>query len=378
MDRFCNHWGIFDNGEFMISDSNQTAIKTEVAAALDGSKRSLVVWTDQRNGSPQVYGRWLQADGSIDGPEFLVSNPATDSACADLKVAADGLGRFYVVWLDYGLTEPTAKVRRMAYGGGSSITFNWHSTTADVHISELSSGVDPSGSVSLLWTSSESVPKLYLTVLGNAGTVIRTPFVLTDTDAALPGQPAVAVGDHGYVSAAWVDRRLGRRAVYYQILDNSYQLVGVNQPVSSSSPEIMQMPAVASQNGRAWFAWADSRSNGFNIYANNLVFLPTDADGGRNDNLPTAFSLSQNYPNPFNPTTEISFALPSRTKVSLIVYNMLGQQVRTLVNDDMPAGAHSVSWDGTDNSGTSVASGIYLYRLSAEGKARTKKMELLK
>ncbi|HKK21777.1 MAG TPA: T9SS type A sorting domain-containing protein, partial [candidate division Zixibacteria bacterium] len=270
-----------------------------------------------------------------------------------------------------------AKVRRMSYGGSGSITFDWQSSTTDVHIGALSAGIDPSGNISLLWVSSESTPKLYLTVLGNTGTVLRTPFVLTDTDAALPTNPAVAVGEHGYVSATWVDRRPGKRAVYYQILDNSYQLIDVNQPVSSSSPEVMKTPAISAQYGRAWFAWADSRSDGFNIYANNLVYLPTDANGGEN-NLPESFSLGQNYPNPFNPTTEIFFTLSARARVSLVLYNMLGQQVRTLVDATLPVGRHSVNWDGKDYSGKQVASGVYLYRLVAGDKTQTKKMELLK
>jgi hypothetical protein len=91
-----------------------------------------------------------------------------------------------------------------------------------------------------------------------------------------------------------------------------------------------------------------------------------------------SFKLSQNYPNPFNPETQISFDLPKTTKVSLAVYNVSGQKVRTLLDTNLPAGWYTVRWDGKDDEGKSVASGIYLCRLLAGDKAKTKKMTLVK
>lgn len=94
--------------------------------------------------------------------------------------------------------------------------------------------------------------------------------------------------------------------------------------------------------------------------------------------LPTEFALSQNVPNPFNPTTQISFALPVAAKVNLAVYNVLGQHVKTLVDADMRAGNQTVTWDGTDLTGHTVASGVYFYKLNAGDFAATKKMLMLK
>jgi len=94
--------------------------------------------------------------------------------------------------------------------------------------------------------------------------------------------------------------------------------------------------------------------------------------------LPVEFALDQNFPNPFNPTTTIQFALPSDASVRLSVYDILGREVRSLVNTDMAAGYHNVAWDGRNNKGTSVASGIYIYRIEAGQFVSTKKMMLLK
>ncbi len=96
------------------------------------------------------------------------------------------------------------------------------------------------------------------------------------------------------------------------------------------------------------------------------------------NDLPTEFALSQNYPNPFNPTTEIDFALPSAAHVSLDIFNVLGQKVRTLINSDMQAGYKTVVWDGADDNGSSVSSGTFFYVLKTGDKVFTKKMTMLK
>ncbi|MDX9785045.1 MAG: M20/M25/M40 family metallo-hydrolase [Spirochaetia bacterium] len=91
-----------------------------------------------------------------------------------------------------------------------------------------------------------------------------------------------------------------------------------------------------------------------------------------------SLSLDQNRPNPFNPSTLIAYSLPSAGRVRLEVYNLRGQLVNTLVDTDQLAGQHSAVWDGTDASGRSAASGLYLYRLSCGNQAVTRKMLLIK
>jgi len=94
--------------------------------------------------------------------------------------------------------------------------------------------------------------------------------------------------------------------------------------------------------------------------------------------LPSSFQLSQNYPNPFNPSTAIEFSLSTTARVKLNVYNILGQNVKSLINETMPAGAHQVVWDATNGEGQRVATGVYLYKLQVNDKSDTKKMMFLK
>jgi PKD repeat protein len=93
---------------------------------------------------------------------------------------------------------------------------------------------------------------------------------------------------------------------------------------------------------------------------------------------PKQYSLTQNRPNPFNPSTQIDYALPRSGNVSLVIYNVIGQAVRVLVDDYEDAGYRQVVWDGTDQSGREVASGVYLYRLSANDFSQIRKMVKLR
>lgn len=101
----------------------------------------------------------------------------------------------------------------------------------------------------------------------------------------------------------------------------------------------------------------------------NVMFKP---EGGH-ELLPRGFALEQNYPNPFNPTTEIRFTLPSAAHATVEIFNIQGQRVSTLVDSRLEAGEHRVIWHATEH-----ASGVYLYRLTSEGNAESKKMLLLK
>lgn len=96
------------------------------------------------------------------------------------------------------------------------------------------------------------------------------------------------------------------------------------------------------------------------------------------DNVPNSFDLEQNYPNPFNPETSIRYSIAKAADVKLTVYNMLGQKVATLVNEKQTAGKYVAAWNGQNDAGRLVSSGIYVYKLEAGDFLQTKKMLLLK
>lgn len=94
--------------------------------------------------------------------------------------------------------------------------------------------------------------------------------------------------------------------------------------------------------------------------------------------VPERFLLQQNYPNPFNPSTTIEYELPQDSQVILKIYNVLGQEVRVLLDENQSAGLKTVRWDGRNDSGKTVGSGVYLYRIQAGDKIQSRKMLLLR
>jgi len=100
--------------------------------------------------------------------------------------------------------------------------------------------------------------------------------------------------------------------------------------------------------------------------------------GVKGNTVPHKFDLANNYPNPFNPTTTIHYSVPQSGQVSLVIYNVLGQNVRTLVEGTISAGYHDVTWDGRDDHGMTTQSGVYFYRLQVGGMTLVKKMVMIK
>ncbi len=134
------------------------------------------------------------------------------------------------------------------------------------------------------------------------------------------------------------------------------------------------------------YAYTDETIAGETTY----YYRVADVDAGGNETLheaivvttpklrPTEFAMSQNYPNPFNPATTIQFALKEQTLVTIKVHNTIGQLVCTLVDEQLDADYHSVSWDGVNDSGEQVVSGVYFYTMQAGDYSAQKKMTLLK
>ncbi|MDP3024870.1 MAG: T9SS type A sorting domain-containing protein [candidate division Zixibacteria bacterium] len=105
---------------------------------------------------------------------------------------------------------------------------------------------------------------------------------------------------------------------------------------------------------------------------------PVDVESEEETPIPKSYNLSQNYPNPFNPSTVIEYSLPKGSEVKIIVYNVLGQKVKTLMDEYQNVGIKTVHWDGMDDNGEKVASGIYFYRLKTGDYSEAKKMVLLR
>ncbi|MBT3501680.1 MAG: T9SS type A sorting domain-containing protein [Candidatus Marinimicrobia bacterium] len=133
--------------------------------------------------------------------------------------------------------------------------------------------------------------------------------------------------------------------------------------------ELLRLSLNTSQHGAVFGeilnSWLDYHYNYFDLAIND-------------DLLPLSFALHQNYPNPFNPTTTLQYDLPEDAKVKIMIYDLMGRQVKTLVNNQQSAGFKSIIWGATNDLGQPVSAGMYLYRISAGDFHSVKKMILLK
>jgi DNA-binding beta-propeller fold protein YncE len=131
--------------------------------------------------------------------------------------------------------------------------------------------------------------------------------------------------------------------------------------------------------GAAWDAdgdvyLADFYTNGVYLYTADY----TSVDKDPKSIIPNDYVLKQNYPNPFNPDTKIEFSIPATEEVSITVYSLEGRLVKTLINQELRSGQHAVQWDGTNDVGTKVATGMYIYQLKTNSLVLNRKMSFVK
>ena len=109
-----------------------------------------------------------------------------------------------------------------------------------------------------------------------------------------------------------------------------------------------------------------------------VVTFTNSALGIDENTIPTVYALHQNYPNPFNPTTQVNYDLPERGSVQIMIYDLMGRKVKTLINNEQNAGFKNIQWNATNNSGQPVSAGMYIYTIQAGEFRQTRKMVLLK
>jgi len=161
---------------------------------------------------------------------------------------------------------------------------------------------------------------------------------------------------------------------HYQLwIDDSLSVDNIQGTTSAPSLPL-------SMGYHTWFVKAiDRASNERNSSENwSVGILVTNVETNDKQTIPTQFDLSQNYPNPFNPETVIEFAIPKPTYVTIKVFNLRGQEIRTLESELLQADYYKVTWDGRDSNGRLVPSGVYLYRLQGADFVATKKLAIIR
>jgi hypothetical protein len=265
-----------------------------------------------------------------------------------------------------------------AVTGGSTLTLTFN-PGQDSYV-QLSTPTTNYGSSSGLRarrsSSDEQRSFLKFSLSGITGTVVSATLRLKVTDASSEGGSAYLVSNNYLgTSTSWVENDINWSNAP-AVTGSPLSTVGA---VAVGNVAEFNVTSAITGNGQISFAIASKTSDYVQFSSAEGEADPelvievgtlsvTRADGFAEspaEALPTEFSLSQNYPNPFNAGTTIEYALPEVVQVRLVIYNSLGQMVRKLVDESQSAGYKSASWDGRDEHGRAVGSGLYFYRLDA-------------
>jgi hypothetical protein len=309
------------------------AVQTFSSIAYDAVHgRVVVAFNDNRNGSTDI----VLARSADSARTFLANvlvNQDTTNDQEEPSVAVSHTGDIHVVWKDWSADS---------------------TPTVPPYDNDMLAAKSTDGGLSFA-----------------AGVKINDTHLNADYGYNFP--PRLALDGSGVLHVTWFDMRLGYTNCFYdKSVDGGLafsQDVVVNDNRDSLSHSL---PRIAVGNGRVYIVYMDKR-NGNGLYD---IFFTGDNPVTSIDHAeasPTTFSLEQNYPNPFNPTTNIRFQISEIGYLKLVVYDLLGREVRVLADGETEPGVHQVSFDGSG-----LASGTYFYRLQAGASVQTRRMVLMK
>ena len=402
-----------------MGDAAGTSTSDQVDITCVG-QRAFVVWTDYRNGLADIYYNytpdngvsWLnpaiRIDADFVGGSHNSTSPkiGTDLGCVYVVYEDDRHG-YQDIYFRYSLTNGTSWYPRdfrldtgdyMGASGSAAprlacfnhsvyaVWHDWRNGQADVYFSSSQNN-------GISWRDGPDDGDIMLIRSDNGGATWNAP-VRVNNDVTTNGQfqPWIDVKPTGVIDVVWYDRRNDVNDSWLDVYigtSGDRGMTFVNSLVSDLNfgppppPSIWPWPwmgeymGVDTDSTYAYIAWTDTRNNDLDIYFDRFE-NPTPTGVSSKPRAPVKDYLSQNYPNPFNPATTIAFGLKEPGVVTLKIYDVAGKLVRVLVDGEREADHYQVVWDGRNNDGVRVASGVYFYRLKVRDFTRTKKLVLMK
>jgi len=345
--------------------TNNTAESWAPSAAVSGPVVH-VLWQDIRDGNYEIYCKRSTDAGVSWGADTRLTNNTADSYYPSVTASGSVV---LVVWEDFrdGYWEIYCKRSTDAgasWGADTRVT----NSTADSE--------DPcvaiSGSVvDVVWDDyRDGNWEIYCKRSTDAGISWGADTRLTNNTADSRYPSVAAYGS--VVHVAWEDTRDGNYEIYYKRSTDA----GVNWGADirlTIDAAVSYLPSVAVSGPVVHVAWEDSRDGNSEIYYKREPTGNPTGIKNTNSEIPSKYSLHQNYPNPFNPSTTIQYAIPKGGLVKLVVFDALGSEVETLVNESLQPGKYEIEFDGSN-----FSSGVYYYRLFVGDIMETKRMVLMK
>ncbi len=361
--------------------------------ASDGMGGAFITWADNRILDSDIYAQRVNSQGQtqwgVNGMRVCVmsNNPAGEP-----RIVATGVGTAIIAWID-GRSGGTWDLYAQEVNPD---TVSWATNGVAVATGVRNQWkaemiADGSGGAIIAWQDNRRVSfneaDVYAQRISSNGVALWTAngiSVCTQPGNANPLLNISSDGDGG-AFIVWQDIRNGNTDLYAQRVHRGGTTMWSHNGVAVSTAPSSQVTQTVCHDGNrgAVIVWADARHGSY-LYIYGQGVDSTGALGGttsvKEEAMPASFRLEQNYPNPFNPSTTIRFTIPEVrgqrsevSRVSLKVYDVLGREVATLVNEPREPGVYSVNWDATG-----FASGVYIYRLTSDGLSLTKKLLLTK
>ncbi len=350
----------------------------------DGAGGVIVTWDDNRSSNNDIYAQRVDLNGivqwTIDGiPICVAANQQTFP-----QIVSDEAGGAIITW--QGSTV-ALNAQRVDAGGDTLWAANGIVVCSNPYggRSNPQIAMDGSGGAVLCWYDTRTPRGIYGQRIDAAGdTLWNGAGAQICLAVGTMSEPGIASDGSGGAAIVWKEslrQPSDYGDVYAQIVDASGYVQGPSGGIAICTAESEQRYThIATDSaGGGIITWSDSRYSATyqsDIYAGRAYFNgTTDTDV---QDAPVAGYLSQNFPNPFNPATTIQFGLQRESRVLLSIYDVSGRLVRIVLDESRPAGRYAEAWDGRDNIGRAVASGVYFYKLETETLKRTKKMILLR
>ncbi len=366
-----------------VNDDVDSVKQWSPSISMDGAGNFVIVWIDERNVNRDIYYQRYTSTGSALGVNTIVNDDAGNADQVSPSISMDVTGNFVIVWQDFRSANWDIYYQRYT---STSTTLGVNTKVNDDAGSEFQMGpsissMDAAGNYVIVWQDYRNVNwDIYYQRYTSTGTTLGVNTkVNDDAGSAYQKVPSISMDGVGDFVIAWQDYRYGQNNsdIIGQRYFASGSPNGVNYRIVADGPNNGEIsPEVFANSSDIIFLWMDNRrSEGWDIYAKIVSWNwsgVTDVEIIDN-NMLAEFSLSQNYPNPFNPTTKIKYQIPEFSFATLKVYDVLGREVTTLVNEEKSAGTYEISWYAAN-----LPSGIYFYQLKTDTFIQTKKMILMK
>jgi len=323
-----------------------------------------IVWQDQRSFA-DIYYIHSTDNGLTWSPEFLITNPSHSDSRPTISTSDNNV---YVIWGSNRGSNSEVYFRRSTDFGN---TWNPEQKLTSSNIGAYDSDITSfDNNIHITWEDHRTSPsgEIFYIRSTNFGADWSAETRLT-FNAADVYRPSISSFQEK-VHLTWSDLRNPELEVFYlRSMDNGNNWEAEDS--LSSFPVNSEESRVSAFEGNVFVVWADFPLGGIS----EIIFrrYTSPAPVNNETNPPTEFDLYQNYPNPFNPYTTIEYQIPEISLVTLKVYDVLGNEITTLVNEEKPAGSYEVEFDAT-----TLPSGVYFYRLQAGDFFETKKMVLMK